>query len=413
MFRRWRNAISWRYGSGQENNNNVYQRESGAGNEFSVTAVVKDSAEESLFVDGKKVMTQTGKNAVLANNVAEGRLCSYYFGYEDHFTQYDLAELMIFDRALSDEEIGNIQAYLNLKYETDLDKVASGISLENPEYPDKGLKLPEMPRGIELAIESSDPEGVIGADGSITWPEQETKVNVVCRVTNTLTKESVLTDSFELTLTPVVKADLSAAIAAAEGKQEAGYTPETWEPFAEALEYAKAVLADKNAAQAQVDEAAAELTEKMEALKEKADTSGLSAAIAAAEGKQEADYTPETWEPFAEALEYAKAVLADKNAAQAQVDEAMKALTEKMAALAETAGTSSKPGDSSSKPDTSRPGDISNPDDSSSKGGTSQNGQNTPQTGDQFYPGVFIVLIGGCLLSSAAYVLIKQRGHNS
>ena len=59
-----------------------------------------------------------------------------------------------------------------------------------------------------------------------------------CRVTNTLTKESVLTDSFELTLTPVVKADLSAAIAAAEGKQEAGYTPETWEPFAEALEYA-------------------------------------------------------------------------------------------------------------------------------------------------------------------------------
>lgn len=63
-------AISWRYGSGQENNNNVYQRESGAGNEFSVTAVVKDSAEESLFVDGKKVMTQTGKNAVLANNVA-------------------------------------------------------------------------------------------------------------------------------------------------------------------------------------------------------------------------------------------------------------------------------------------------------------------------------------------------------
>ncbi|CDC04512.1 fibronectin type III domain protein [[Clostridium] leptum CAG:27] len=291
-------------------------------------------------------MTQTGKNAVLANNVAEGRLCSYYFGYEDHFTQYDLAELMIFDRALSDEEIGNIQAYLNLKYETDLDKVAGGISLENPEYPDKGLKLPEMPRGIELAIESSDPEGVIGADGSITWPEQETKVNVVCRVTNTLTKESVLTDSFELTLTPVVKADLSAAIAAAEGKQEAGYTPETWEPFAEALEYAKAVLADKNAA-------------------------------------------------------------------QAQVDEAMKALTEKMAALAETAGTSSQPGDSSSKPDTSRPGDTSNPDDSSSPGGTSQNGQNTPQTGDQFYPGVFIVLIGGCLLSSAAYVLIKQRGHNS
>ena len=164
---------------------------------------------------------------------------------------------------------------------------------------------------------------------------------MVCRVTNTLTKESVLTDSFELTLTPVVKADLSAAIAAAEGKQEAGYTPETWEPFAEALEYAKAVLAIRRGA---------------------------------GSGRRSNE-----------------------------------ALTEKMAALAETAGTSSKPGDSSSKPDTSRPGDISSPDDSSSKGGTSQNGQNTPQTGDQFYPGVFIVLIGGCLLSSAAYVLIKTN----
>ncbi len=57
---------------------------------------MKDSAEESLFVDGKKVMTQTGKNETLANNESVGQLCYYYFQNGDHFTQYDLAELMIF-----------------------------------------------------------------------------------------------------------------------------------------------------------------------------------------------------------------------------------------------------------------------------------------------------------------------------
>ena len=46
------------------------------------------------------------------------------------------------------------------------------------------------------------------------------------------------------------------------------------------------MLADKNAAQAQVDEAAAELTEEDGGSEGKADTSGLSAAIAAAEANR-------------------------------------------------------------------------------------------------------------------------------
>ena len=190
-----------------------------------------------------------------------------------------------------------------------------------------------------------------------------------------------------------------------------------WQDFQTALKTAKEILDNITATQEDVNGATASLNAAIANLipANQVNATVLYEAIQEVEirGYRQEDYTPETWEPFAEALEYAKAVLADKNAAQAQVDEAMKALTEKMAALAETAGTSSKPGDSSSKPDTSRPGDTSNPDDSSSQGGTSQNGQNTPQTGDQFYPGVFIVLIGACLLSSAAYVLIKQRGHNS
>lgn len=59
----------------------------------------------------------------------------------------------------------------------------------------------------------------------------------------------------------------------------------------------------------------------------------LRAAIESAAAKQQADYTAETWQPFAAALEAARAVEADASATQPAVNEATRALTETMAAL--------------------------------------------------------------------------------
>ncbi|OZG61970.1 BNR/Asp-box repeat protein [Bifidobacterium lemurum] len=63
------------------------------------------------------------------------------------------------------------------------------------------------------------------------------------------------------------------------------------------------------------------------------DKSALSAAVEAAEAKRQADYTEESWAVFAQALEAARATLADADADQATVDGAVESLTAAMDGL--------------------------------------------------------------------------------
>ena len=136
----------------------------------------------------------------------------------------------------------------------------------------------------------------------------------------------------------VQRADTSAleeAIEKAEALNEENYTPETWADVEKALEDAKAVLADPNASQEEVDLAAAALEMAMQNLTERADTAELEALIAEAEALNEDEFTPVTWAPFEEILEDAKAVLADLNATQEEVDAAAEALAAALQALTE------------------------------------------------------------------------------
>lgn len=74
------------------------------------------------------------------------------------------------------------------------------------------------------------------------------------------------------------------------------------------------------------------------------DKSKLQAAYDEAQGKQEADYTPETWAPFADAVTAAKAVLAKTDASQSEVDEALQTLKNAQAALQKrTSATTTAP----------------------------------------------------------------------
>lgn len=67
--------------------------------------------------------------------------------------------------------------------------------------------------------------------------------------------------------------------------------------------------------------------------KGQADKGQLSDLVQEARERKEADYTAQSWEVFEEALEKAERVLADEHAAQADVDEAFRALQEAMDAL--------------------------------------------------------------------------------
>ncbi len=145
----------------------------------------------------------------------------------------------------------------------------------------------------------------------------------------------------------VDKAELTALVEKAAALKEKDYTSETWKPFAEALKEAQAVLADKDASRAEVNAAQEKLQSAMNGLKkpgtpDKVNKAELTALVEKAEALKEKDYTSATWKPFAEALKEAQAVLADKDASQAEVNAAQEKLQTAMNGLKKPGTTDNK-----------------------------------------------------------------------
>ncbi len=139
---------------------------------------------------------------------------------------------------------------------------------------------------------------------------------------------------------PVVvdKTALNEAIEEASKVDPAPYTQESWDVFAAALNKANEVAKDDKADQKAVDKALADLETAKAGLKEietpvVVDKADLNAAIEAAGKLNEADYTPESWKAFVEALNKANEVAKDDKASQDAVDEAVKALNDAQKAL--------------------------------------------------------------------------------
>ncbi len=128
---------------------------------------------------------------------------------------------------------------------------------------------------------------------------------------------------------PADTAALESTIAAAEAVDTALYTEESVLVFTQALEAARAVLADAEADQEAVDAAETALSEAISGLvpvTAEADKADLESAAAAAEAVDTELYTEESVLVFTQALEAARTVLADTEADQEAVDAALAAL---------------------------------------------------------------------------------------
>ena len=141
---------------------------------------------------------------------------------------------------------------------------------------------------------------------------------------------------------PVDKSELQNLYDANSGKEQGNYTDESWKSFTAALEAAKAVLDNEDATEEQVATATTALEEAIKGLTEKepepvpVDKSELQNLYDANSGKEQGNYTDESWKSFTTALEAAKAVLDNEAATEEQVaaattalEEAVKGLTEK------------------------------------------------------------------------------------
>lgn len=142
---------------------------------------------------------------------------------------------------------------------------------------------------------------------------------------------------------------LQALISEAEAIDLSHKTTASREAFAQALEDAKAVLADENADAQALDEAYRNLQAAINGLQDIVDSDK---AIADAKKVNTSLYTKETVDVFEQALKEAEAVMADETATQDQVDAAAKKLIAAQNALQKNPETPADPHD----PDEGKPG---------------------------------------------------------
>ena len=130
------------------------------------------------------------------------------------------------------------------------------------------------------------------------------------------------------------KTELEKQLADANSKTASDFSPETWSALEEAKKAAQAVEDNATATQTQIDEAAKKLKAAIDALN--VDKTKLQEQIAIAKTKQEADYSPKTWNDFKNAEIKAKEIN-DQTAPlpkQSEIDTATKALQDAIKALA-------------------------------------------------------------------------------
>ena len=129
------------------------------------------------------------------------------------------------------------------------------------------------------------------------------------------------------------KTELEKQLADANSKTASDFSPETWSALEEAKKAAQAVEDNATATQTQIDEAAKKLKAAIDALN--VDKTKLQEQIAIAKTKQEADYSPKTWNDFKNAEIKAKEIN-DQTAPlpkQSEIDAATKALQDAIKAL--------------------------------------------------------------------------------
>ena len=133
----------------------------------------------------------------------------------------------------------------------------------------------------------------------------------------------------------VDKSELQAMITKAKDKKEADYTADSWKVFAEALANAETEMNSDKSTPETVKAAQDKLSEAIKGLtpKKQVNKSNLEALIAEATGKEETQYTPESWAAFTTALRTANEVNGNKDATQETVDQACESLRTAMTGL--------------------------------------------------------------------------------
>lgn len=126
----YHDQVITRFGAGQSRGFNRYVRPSVISSS-TITTAVKNGTTEYIYVDGEKVGESTDRFEKTANNGTTLYLGKAISGGTDFFYKGTISEVLIYDRALTEEEISSVNEYLEQRYlgvEVSLDS----LSVEGP-----------------------------------------------------------------------------------------------------------------------------------------------------------------------------------------------------------------------------------------------------------------------------------------
>ena len=174
----------------------------------------------------------------------------------------------------------------------------------------------------------------------VSWANLQSVLSEAEKVTNNpAAKQSEVDHIYEKLKAAIAglntdKTELEKQLADAKSKTETDFSPATWSALEEAKNAAQAVEDNATATQAQIDEAAKKLKAAIDALN--VDKTKLQEQISIANTKQEADYSPKTWNDFKNAEIKAKEINNKTTPLpkQSEIDAATKALQDAIKALA-------------------------------------------------------------------------------
>lgn len=199
--------------------------------------------------------------------------------------------------------------------------------------------------------------------------------------------------------------ELEDLVSKAEKLDPSLYTEESWNAMTAELNKARAVLLSADADEDTVKGAVQNLTAAIDALKaagqpQEPDTEALKESIKKAESLDRTKYTEDSWERVQTALDAARAVLADPDAAQADCDSAQEALEEAMDALEYLPGGAGDAGNAGNSGSGSGPAQDS---------GSGSGQQGAVQTGDSVHAGRLLAVLGTAFAAAAAVLVRKKR----
>lgn len=107
------NTVSVRFGTSEVSNTHIYNRPSSIENNFSYTVATHNGIDEKVFVQGIQVLGYSVQNTTLKNNAGIGWLGR---GRADTWFHGDIAEILVYTKALSGTSLTQLHNYLKIRY---------------------------------------------------------------------------------------------------------------------------------------------------------------------------------------------------------------------------------------------------------------------------------------------------------